>query len=80
MQADWVPPSSWQRKETALPEESVPVNDKVALTLFVGFTGVDVMFTVGGTGAELTTIASDADLDPDALAFRAKDWATASQK
>ena len=79
MQAVWVPPSSWQRKETALPEESVPVNDKVALTLFVGFTGVDVMFTVGGTGAELTTIASDADL-PDALAFRAKDSATASRK
>ena len=73
MQADWVPPSSWQRKETALPEESVPVNDKVALTLFVGFRGVEVIVTVGGTGAGLTTIDSDADLYPEALAFRAKD-------
>ena len=63
-----------------MPEESAPVNEKVASTLFVGFTGVDVIVTVGGTGAGLTTIGSDVDLFPDSLAFRAKDWATASRK
>ena len=73
MQTDWVPPSSWQRKETVSLEEPEPANEKVALTLFVGFRGVEVIVTVGGTGAGLTTIDSDADLYPEALAFRAKD-------
>ena len=56
-----MPLSSWQRKETALPEESAPVNEKVALTLFVGFTGVDVILADGGV--VLIVHANEAGVD-----------------